>query len=92
MPTGFVDRRYFSDRKFGFRLFRNASTPSAKLAAPKHDALGKFDPYGLGASTLDLAKAICLREGINSCLQWMKGCNHIQGWPASGLPTTVLDR
>lgn len=50
----------------------NASPPTLLLSA-------EFDPFGLGAGTLDLAKAIYMRDGINPPSVWMGGHNHISG-------------
>lgn len=50
----------------------NASPPMLLLSA-------EFDPFGLGAGTLDLAKAIYMRDGINPPQVWMAGHNHISG-------------
>jgi triacylglycerol lipase len=50
----------------------NASPPMLLLSA-------EFDPFGLGASTLDLAKAMYMRDGINPPSVWMGGHNHISG-------------
>jgi acetyl esterase/lipase len=39
----------------------------------------EFDPFGLGAGTMDLAKAIYMRDGICPPTIWMGGHNHISG-------------
>ena len=50
----------------------NASPATLLLSA-------EFDPFSLGASTLDLAKALYMRDGTNPQTVWMARHNHISG-------------
>jgi acetyl esterase len=78
--------QYFGTDERGYER-RSPLTHVGNSQLPVFLLFAEYDPVALATPTLDLARAICLRDGKSPPLTWLRHHNHISG--VIGIGSTV---